>query len=219
MKNINANGKQEKQNFKVARLPKRKNTNSLDKEKEDAVFKLFLKFFKLGFISFGGGYAVIPLLYNEIYDIWNVTKTEFANLVGIFELTPGSLSVNAASYVGYQVGEVAGAILSTLGIVLPSFILMLIISSVMKQFKESEITDSVIQGVCPAAMGITCSSLIFFVGTSIVDAQAAQYLSTPLKVNIPAIIIAVLSYMGVTKKDINPIWITLGAGVLGIIML
>ena len=183
------------------------------------MFKLFLKFLKLGFISFGGGYAVIPLLYDEISDIWSVTKTEFANLVGIFELTPGSLSVNAASYVGYQVDKIPGAILSTLGIVLPSFILMLIISSVMKQFEESEITASVIQGVRPAAMGITCSSLVFFIGTSIINEQMPQTLSDTSIVSIPAIIIAILSYIGVAKKNINPIWITLGAGVLGVMIL
>mgnify|MGYP000847427791 CR=1 FL=1 len=182
------------------------------------MFKLFLKFLKLGFISFGGGYAVIPLLYDEISDIWNVTKTEFANLVGIFELTPGSLSVNAAGYVGYQVGKIPGVILSTLGMVLPSFILMLIITSVMKQFEQSKITNLVIQGVRSAAMGITCSSLIFFIGTSIISAQIPQTLSDPLIVSIPAFIIAILSYIGVAKKNINPIWITLGAGILGIIM-
>ena len=183
------------------------------------MFELFLKFIKLGFISFGGGYAVIPLLYDEISNIWDVSKTEFANLVGIFELTPGSLSVNAAGYVGYQVGGIPGAILSTLGIILPSFILMLIISTVMKRFEESEITASIICGVRPAAMGITCSSLLFFIGTSIIDAaHMPQTLSDPLVVSIPAIIITTLSYIGVAKKNINPIWITLGAGVLGMIM-
>lgn len=183
------------------------------------LFELFLKFLKLGFICFGGGYAVIPLLYDEISNIWHVSKVEFANLVGIFELTPGSLSVNSAGYVGYQVGKIPGAALSTLGIVLPSFIYMLIISTVMKRFEESKITASVLGGVRPAAMGITFSSLLFFIETSIVDAaKMPKTLSDPLVISIPALMIAVLSYIGVAKKNINPIWITLSAGVLGIIL-
>lgn len=177
------------------------------------MIKLLLKFIKLGFISFGGGYAIIPLLYDEIYDIWSISRTEFANLVGLFELTPGSLSVNAAGYVGFQVGSIAGATLATLGIILPSFVMMLVITAIMRRYENSAITASVLRGVRPAAMGIMCSSLLFFVGTSIVDTSQQP------NVSIPAVIIALLSFAAVSKKNINPIWVTVCAGILGVVLL
>ncbi|QOV19633.1 chromate transporter [Blautia liquoris] len=183
------------------------------------ILELFLRFFKLGFMSFGGGYAIVPLLYEEVSGIWDVTKTQFANLIGLFELTPGSVTVNAAGYVGYQIGKIPGAVLSTIGVILPSFILMLIISSLLKRFSENELTNEVIRGVRPAAMGIMCSSLIFFIGTSIMEAgNMPKSISDPLVISIPSLSIAALSFYAVHKKNINPIWVTLGAGALGVLL-
>ena len=87
---------------------------------------LFLEFFKIGLFTFGGGYAMIPLVKELVLKYNWLTETEFYDFLGLCESTPGPIAVNMATYVGYEKGDVLGSVLATFGVVLPSFLIILL---------------------------------------------------------------------------------------------
>ena len=111
-------------------------------------FKLFLTFFEIGLFTFGGGYAMIPLIQKEAVENhkW-VTDEDILNVVAIAESTPGPIAINAATFVGYQVAGFAGAVVATLGVVLPSFLVILAISYVLQQFRDLKAVAYAFRGI------------------------------------------------------------------------
>lgn len=109
---------------------------------------LFLTFFKIGAFTFGGGYAMIALIEEEVVTkkAW-ITDEEILDIIAIAETTPGPISVNASTYIGYKVGGIKGSILATLGVVLPSFIIISVLSVFIIKFKENKIVDMVFKGI------------------------------------------------------------------------
>ena len=99
---------------------------------------LFLEFFKIGLFTFGGGYAMIPLVEETVLKYGWATENEFYNLIGVCESTPGPIAVNMATYIGSTVGGFFGSLLATLGVILPAFIIMLIISALLKNFSSNK---------------------------------------------------------------------------------
>jgi len=106
--------------------------------------KLFVSFFKVGLFSFGGGYAMLPMIYQEI-DAFGLTMKEFSDVVAISQMTPGPIAVNAATYVGYKAAGFLGSAFATLGVSLPSFILISIIVLVFNKFKTNSIVQSALE--------------------------------------------------------------------------
>ncbi|WP_455714352.1 chromate transporter [Anaerosporobacter sp.] len=98
--------------------------------------QLFLTFFKIGAFTFGGGYAMIPLIRREVVDKQWIDEKEMMDIIAVSESTPGPFAVNSATFVGYHLGGVFGAMMATLGVTLPSFLIILIVSFVLKQFEE-----------------------------------------------------------------------------------
>lgn len=111
------------------------------------MFLLFLKFVKFGILCFGGGYMIIPLLYDEY-----VVKTqyfsieEFGNLLSVSQLTPGAVSVNTATYVGFWGNSFLGAVFATLGLIFPTVLIALTVLTIMKKYKDSVFFKGIIQG-------------------------------------------------------------------------
>ncbi len=124
-------------------------------------------FFKVGLFSFGGGYAMIPLIEKEIAAHGWLPAREFADIVAISQMTPGPIAVNAATYVGYRVAGVLGSAAATLGVFLPSLILILIVAQFMKRFQENKTVISVLKGLRPATIGLIASAVVFFSEMSI----------------------------------------------------
>lgn len=112
------------------------------------LLKIFLTFFKIGAFTFGGGYAMIPLIQKEAVERhkW-VTDEDILDIVAIAESTPGPIAINAATFVGYQTRGVAGAAAATFGVVLPSFVIILGISYVLRQFKELRAVQYAFNGI------------------------------------------------------------------------
>ena len=118
------------------------------------VIELFLTFFKIGLFTFGGGYAMIPLIENNCVEKkkW-ITHDEMMNITVIAESTPGPIAINCATYVGYKRAGIIGAMFSTFGVVLPSFTIILLISMVLDGFLEIEVVANAFKGI-KIAVGI-----------------------------------------------------------------
>ncbi len=127
---------------------------------------LFLTFFKIGAFTFGGGYAMLPLVQQEVMAHRWMTSAELINFIAVSESTPGPFAVNMSTYVGSVTGGFFGAVCATLGVILPSFLIILLIAKAYKKFADSCIVKGVMSGLRPAVVGMIGASVIS-VGTNV----------------------------------------------------
>ena len=145
---------------------------------------IYWLFLKIGFFTFGGGYAMIPLFQTELVDRHQyLTCAEFANIVAIAQMTPGPVGLNAATFIGYQQGVTAlgdvlgayisgciGAVFGTLGVMTPSLTLVLAAAVFLAAFQENRYVKAVLSGIRPAMLGLIGAAVIFFANTSVFTA-------------------------------------------------
>ena len=174
------------------------------KKKGKTLWELFITFFKIGLFTFGGGYAMIPLIQRETVEKkgW-VSEDDILEVVAIAESTPGPISVNAATFIGYRVKGVIGAFFATLGLVVPSFVIIFLISFVLRQFQE-------ILAVQYAFWGIRAGVVAL-----VVNACRKMAVKCPKK--IVAYCIAGGAFLLSTFVDINVIFIIIACGLTGLI--
>ncbi len=127
--------------------------------------KLFLTFFKIGLFTFGGGYAMISLIQNEVVITNNwIDAATFTDIIAISQMTPGPIGINRATYVGYAVtGNVFGSLLATFAVTLPSFAIILLIAHLYDQYKDNQWTEAALRGIKPAVIGLIASAAILLV--------------------------------------------------------
>ena len=165
--------------------------------------KLFLVFAKIGLFGFGGGLAMLPMIYQGARDFQLMSGDEFSNLVAISQVTPGPLAVNAATYVGYYSAGLPGALVATFGEALPSFILVLITCYFINKYRESKAVEGAFAGIRPVTVGLLASAVVFM-------GQSAFANLAPVPV-----IICAASIVLIGKFKLNPIFIVIGSGVIG----
>lgn len=182
--------------------------------------ELFLTFFKIGAFTFGGGYAMLPLIQAEVTSRGWMETEALVNFVAISESTPGPFAVNMATFVGSRMGGIAGAACATLGVVLPSFIVILIVARCFDRFKNSKPVRGVMSGLRPAVIGMIASALTSIALTVFLPAGTAGFDLTHFLVSLVIFVLgAVLAF-----RKCHPILIIaisavlgLGAGMLGLI--
>lgn len=168
--------------------------------------KLFFVFAKIGLFGFGGGMAMLPMIYQGAEAFGLMSADEFSNLVGISQVTPGPIAVNAATYVGFNCAGYGGAVAATLGVALPSFILVTIVCYFVNRFKESRTVTGAFTGIRPVTAGLIGTAVIFM-GQSVIEAgDPIGYIIT-----VGTIILA-------GKFKMNPIMVIIIAGVTGAIL-
>ena len=130
------------------------------KKKWKTLWQVFATFFKIGAFTFGGGYAMIPLIQKEAVDNhgW-VTDDDILEIIAIAESTPGPIAINSATFVGYRTCGVLGSAAATLGVVLPSFVIIFAISFVLRQFQELKAVQYAFQGIRAGVMALLCKAL------------------------------------------------------------
>ena len=130
------------------------------KNKWKTLWQVFATFFKIGAFTFGGGYAMIPLIQRETVDNHNwVTEDDILEIIAIAESTPGPIAINSATFVGYRTCGVLGSAAATLGVVLPSFVIIFAISFVLRQFQELKAVQYAFQGIRAGVMALLCKAL------------------------------------------------------------
>jgi len=169
------------------------------------LLQLFLSFFKIGAFSFGGGYAMLPLLEKEIIITHNwLTSQEFVDIFAISEMTPGPIAVNSATFLGYKVAGFLGAIVATFAVILPSFIVITFLYLSIEKFKDSKYLDWIFQGIRPVVLGLILAAGITVAKTGVTD--------------IRGLFIAGLLFYVVSFKKLNPIWAIVLGGLLGVVL-
>lgn len=180
---------------------------------------LFIEFFKIGLFTFGGGFAMIPLIEDIVVSYGWLTEAEFYNLIGICESTPGPVAINMATYIGSEQGGLFGSFCATLGVVLPSFIIIVLIAAILKNFTENRFFRGFIRGVKPVV-----AALILATGTTLLLKNIGISLSGTFKPGWAAIIVlAAVSalyffFKIVFKKKLSAIQIILISAVLGVLV-
>ena len=178
------------------------------------LIELFIAYFKIGLFSFGGGLAALPLIQNQIVDThgW-LTLTEFTDLVTIAQMTPGPIALNAATFVGLQISGIQGALIATLGCILPSVIMVSILLYIYNKYKDLYVLQGALQGLRPAVValvstaGITIATIAIFGETKEININNINYLS---------IIIFTIALIILRKyKKINPVYVMLLSGIIG----
>ena len=123
--------------------------------------QLFLSYLKIGFFGFGGGYAMLSLIQNEIVEQrgW-LTATQFADIVAVSQITPGPIAINSATYIGYEIGGVLGSVVATFAVCLPSLTLMLLLTRFFLRHRDNRFVQSVVKSVSPVVVGMIASAAL-----------------------------------------------------------
>ncbi|SHJ53728.1 chromate transporter [Hathewaya proteolytica DSM 3090] len=126
-----------------------------------SLWSLFVTFLKIGGFTFGGGYAMIPLIQKEVVDIkgW-ISNSDVLDIIAIAESTPGPIAINSATFVGYRVCGVLGAVCSTLGVVMPSFIIIYALSYVITEFQQVQAVSFAFNGIRAGVLALIIKALI-----------------------------------------------------------
>ncbi len=121
--------------------------------------ELFWSFFQIGLFSIGGGYAAMPLIQHQVVELHSwLTMTQFADIMTIAEMTPGPIAINSATFVGIQVGGIAGAVIATMGCVFPSCVIVLLLAFVYYHYKGLGIIQGILSGLRPAVVAMIASA-------------------------------------------------------------
>ena len=165
-----------------------------------ALFSLFAAFFKIGLFGFGGGIAMLPLIFQTVKSFHLMSAADFADLVAISQVTPGPIAVNAATFVGFHYAGVAGSLAATLGVVIPPFVIMLLALRFLDTYKESRIVQGVFAGIKPATIGLIAAAVVFMAQTVLITGSAVAV--------VPCILFLAAFGVSMTGK-VNPIYLIL----------
>ena len=124
------------------------------------LLKLFFTFFKIGLFTFGGGYAMLPLIEEEVVRNGWMDTSDLVNFIAVSESTPGPFAVNVSTYVGCEVAGVLGSLCTTLGVIMPSFIVILVVAKCFEKFKSSKTVKGCMSGLKPAVIGLIANAVI-----------------------------------------------------------
>ena len=189
------------------------------------LLRLFYEFAKVGLFAIGGGLATLPFLYNLSDKTGWFTHADLTNMIAVSESTPGPIGVNTATYVGFTMGGIPGAIVATVGLVTPSVIVILIIASFLKAFRESRLVEAAFYGLRPASTGLIAAAGIPVIITSVLTADTLyEVISQGVTLDMvkwPAVVLAVVIYVlsnhvKATKK-LHPILFIAFAAVVGVV--
>lgn len=182
--------------------------------------ELFLTFLKIGAVSFGGGYGMISLIREEVLSYGWLTEGELINFIAVAESTPGPVAVNMATFVGSSQGGILGALTATVGVVLPSFVIILIIAALLKNILKYAGVQAFLGGLRPAVAALILSTAaIMFLSSLFGITTAYSAPSTEWRGIIIFVILAAISavYRLIRKKSFSPIALILIAGVCGVL--
>lgn len=176
------------------------------------IWQLFLSFIQVGLFSVGGGYAAIPLIQNQIVDIHGLMSLqEFTDLITIAEMTPGPISINSATFVGTRLAGLPGAIICTLGCILPSFFISLALAYFYYKYRQLDGVQKVLSALRPAVVALIASAGLSILFLGIFGDAPASFGN----LRIVECLLFLSALFLLRKYHLNAILIIFGTGVVG----
>ena len=179
---------------------------------------LLIGFLKVGCFSFGGAYAAIPLIRDVVLSYGWLTDEVLTDMIAVSESTPGPIMVNLATYIGSSQAGLPGAILATLAVVLPAFIIILLIMAVMKTVLKNPVVQAVMRGLTGCVIGVILATGLWMVWKNGISPVLAQ--ETDIRPLIMAVVLAVFWFAvrPRIKKKLSPILLIFVSAVFGIVI-
>ena len=184
------------------------------------LWQLFLSYLKIGFFGFGGGYAMLSLIQNEIVvrHAW-ITGSEFADIVALSQITPGPIAINSATYVGYAVGAqlgstgygILGSLLATVAVSLPSLTIMLLLTHFFIRLRNNRLIEGAMRGMRPVVVGMIAAAALMLIFPASAAADEQNFIDPWSWVLFGGVLIGQI-------RKINPILLILLSALLGIII-
>lgn len=186
------------------------------------ILKLMWVFAKIGLFSFGGGYAMVPMLQSEVLRNGWLTQDQLTNIIAVAEMTPGPIAVNAATFVGYNVGGITGGIAATIGVALPSMLLIFILSGFFFKYNRHPDKIMIFYGVRPVVAGLIMAAAFVIAKTALFTPETVEVFTGLFKnpvhtVSVGAVVILALALYGQLRLKLNPIVAILCGGLAGIL--
>lgn len=178
------------------------------------LLELFLTFLKIGAFTFGGGYAMLPLVQAQVQTKGWMTEAELVNFVAVSESTPGPFAVNMATYVGNVMAGIPGGVCATLGVVLPSFCIILIVAGCYERFQKNRIVIGCMAGLKPAVVGMIGAALISVGKTVFFPDGACMQALSGVEFYVSLALFALCTLLAFRKK--HPILIICLSAALGV---
>lgn len=180
---------------------------------------LLYEFFKIGLFAIGGGLATLPFIQDFASRTGLITQADIANMIAISEATPGPIGINSATYFGYTIGGVPGAIIATIGLILPSFIIILVISRMLDRFRQNKFVDGALYGLRPASTALIAAAGYSVFQLALLDLERYSVTKVFLDIfNLPAIILAVIIFVANRVFKGHPVIYLAGSAVVGILL-
>ncbi|MBP1919241.1 chromate transporter [Youngiibacter multivorans] len=169
------------------------------------LIELFITFFKIGLFSFGGGYAMLPLIQREVVTVhgW-LTAESFINIVGISQATPGPIAINSATYVGYKTAGILGSTFATFGVILPSVIIIYVISRLFMRYKDGIYVQGTLKVIRLGAVGLIAAAAVLLMGD--------------VFTGVWSVIIFLAAFIASFRFNADPILIVVLSGLAGFII-
>lgn len=172
---------------------------------------MLISFFKLGLVSFGGGYAMIPLIQTEIASHHWLNMSEFTDMIAVSAMAPGPIASNTATIVGYKLAGIFGACVACIGVTLPSLLLILIVGQLFFKYQEHPIVKAAFYGLRPTIIGVIAYAAIKF-------ALSNGIIGGSHFIDIKSSILMVAAFIILIKTKFHPAYLILASGLIGILI-
>ncbi|MFR6100368.1 chromate transporter [Longibaculum muris] len=176
--------------------------------------QLFISFLQIGLFSFGGGYAAMPLIQNQVVNLHHwLSLSEFTDLITISQMTPGPIAINSATFVGEKIAGVPGAIVATLGCIMPSIIIVTIIAYFYMKYRDLDSLQSVLKTLRPAVVAMIASAGVSILVTAFFG-ESGLIVMKNLKIQM--VVIFVICMVLLMKFKMSPVFVMILAGILNV---
>ena len=175
--------------------------------------EMMLVFAMIGLFCFGGGYGILPFIQGEVINRGWMTAQEFVNIIAVSESTPGPLGINVATYVGFKMGGVIGAVFSTVGLMLPAFFLVMLVTKALQTEKGGKLWQRLTIGIRPVVVG-----LIFYAAYSIAKTVLVHVGVQGMQIDWLGVLLAVIGFAAIHKFKVHPVLLIGTAAILGALL-
>lgn len=177
--------------------------------------ELFITFLTIGAFTFGGGYAMLPLIQNAVLEKGWLAESDIVNFIAVSESTPGPFAINIATYVGMETAGILGAVCATMGVVVPSFVIILIVARIYRQFQESKLVKGCMTGLRPTVIGLI-GGAVLTIGQTVFFPNGFALSSLDFYTIIVSLIICLIGIFLIFKKKVHPIILIIVSAALGV---